>query len=95
MRRVLRVAATLGLDVARALKSERLSQGEARKLVLAHALLSPFDYLLLDEPTNHVDIALQHQLQGALLRFEGGLVLVCHDEEFMWPCEAGEIRVSR
>lgn len=94
--RVLRAAGTLGLDVGRALASRRLSEGEARKLALAHALIEePSAWLVLDEPTNHMDFDFQRQLQQALIRYPGGIVIVCHDDTFMEPLQAEAYVIAR
>ncbi|MEU9375154.1 ATP-binding cassette domain-containing protein [Streptomyces sp. NPDC048255] len=56
-----------------------LSAGQRRKLELARLVAGPLDLLLLDEPTNHLAPAVVEELEAALARFEGTLVLVTHD----------------
>ena len=70
-----------GEDIEKKVKV--LSGGERARLEMAKLLFQPYSLLVLDEPTNHLDIRSKDILKKALLAYDGTLILVSHDRDFL------------
>lgn len=76
-------AVLAGLDMPSRKRTDQLSGGEQRKLMLASLLLAPVDVLLLDEPTNHLDVPAREWLEDWLRQTAATVLFVSHDRVFL------------
>jgi ATP-binding cassette subfamily F protein 3 len=70
-----------GEDIEKKVKV--LSGGERSRLAMARLMLEPYNLLVLDEPTNHMDMRSKDILKDALQKYDGTVVVVSHDREFL------------
>ncbi len=99
---IMTIVRRLGSDPERMLCSEVPSPGEARKLLLALGLAKTPWLVIMDEPTNHMDLPSVECLEEALNDYQGALVLVSHDREFLgnttsiqWNIRDGKLSVTK
>lgn len=72
-----------------------LSGGEKSRVALAKILLTKSNFIVLDEPTNHLDISSKQVLQQALINFNGSLILVSHDVDFLLPIVSKVVEIRK
>ena len=93
LNRVERILARMDLKPGE--RFETLSAGIKRRVMLARGLVGEPDVLLLDEPTNHLDIDAIGWMEDFLLRFEGTLLFVTHDREFLRKLATRTVELDR
>lgn len=81
-------------------KMNKLSGGEQSRVRLCKLTLTESNWLLLDEPTNHLDVGAKEELKESLIKYNGSIILVCHEKEFyedwvdrIWDMEQRLVRV--
>ena len=87
------MASRLGINIAE--QMHNLSGGMKRRVLLGAALLTSPDLLLLDEPTNHLDIEAIEWLESYLKNFNGSVVVVTHDREFLGQVANKIVEIDR
>ncbi|MBK6527008.1 MAG: ABC-F family ATP-binding cassette domain-containing protein [Crocinitomicaceae bacterium] len=80
-------------------KVKVLSGGERTRLAICRLLFQDFNFLIMDEPTNHLDLNSKEILKDALKSYEGTILLVSHDRDFLdglsnkiWEIQDGKIK---
>ena len=81
LRDILGAFLSRGEDIAKKVKV--LSGGERARLAMARLMLEPYNLLVLDEPTNHMDMRSKDILKNALQKYNGTVIVVSHDREFL------------
>ncbi|MCH6255729.1 ATP-binding cassette domain-containing protein [Puniceicoccaceae bacterium K14] len=76
-------------------KTDVISGGERNRLALAKMLIRNANTIILDEPTNHLDIRSKAVLQDAIKAFDGTIILVSHDRDFLDPLVNKVLEVSK
>ncbi|MDX1836422.1 ABC transporter ATP-binding protein [Legionella taurinensis] len=91
--RVEMMATRIGIDANA--RMDKLSGGMKRRALLAAALIAAPDLLLLDEPTNHLDVNAIEWLESYLKSYQGSLLVVTHDREFLGQVASRIVEVDR
>ncbi|KTD50178.1 ABC transporter ATP-binding protein [Legionella quinlivanii] len=91
--RVDTMASRLGIDPSS--RMDKLSGGMKRRALLAAALIANPDLLLLDEPTNHLDVEAIEWLESYLKTYQGAVLLVTHDREFLSAVSNRIVEIDR
>ena len=72
----------------------QLSRGQITKLAILKIILCPSDLLILDEITNHLDIRAQENIENALSKYPGAILLVTHNERFAESLGCGDMTIT-